>query len=97
MLIYEWTIKGNRICGFIEGSTRYPDGTYIETSEMITAAFDGSLFLIRTENSLYECEADEFQGSEEELETFIRRIAHDDTKDQTRQIKGNQSQINGTS
>ncbi len=89
MLIYEWMLKGKRVCGFIEGSSRYPDGTYIETSEVITAAYDGTLFLIRTENSLYECEAAEFQGSKEELDAFVRWIAHENTKDNTRQISAN--------
>ncbi|MBR0398072.1 MAG: hypothetical protein IJI10_07350 [Eubacterium sp.] len=85
MVIYEWNLKDRRICGFIEGSDRYPDGTYVETSDIISAAFDGSLFLVRTENSLYECEADDFCGTEEELEAFIKRIARENTKDTTRQ------------
>ena len=87
MLLYEWSLKGNRLAGFVEGSDRYPDGTYIETSEMMTAAFDGTIFLIRTGNSLYECEAEEFSGEEGELEAFIRKIAHENTKDNTRQIR----------
>ena len=87
MTIYEWSLEGKRICGFIEGSNRYPDGTYVETSDIISAAFDGNLFLIRTENSLYECEADEFCGIEAELEAFVRRIAHENTKDNTRALK----------
>ena len=86
MTIYEWNLKDRRICGYIEGSDRYPDGTYVETSDIISAAFDGSLFLVRTENSLYECEADEFCGTEEELAVFIRRITRENTKDNTRQI-----------
>ena len=86
MRIYAWTLKDKRICGYIEGSDRYADGTYVETSDMMSAAFDGVLFLIRTENSLYECEADEFRGSDEELKAFVRRIAHENTKDNTRQI-----------
>jgi len=87
MTIYEWNLKGRRICGYLEGSDRYPDGTYVETSDIISAAFDGALFLVRTENSLYECEADDYCGPEEELEAFIRKITRENTKDNTRAIK----------
>lgn len=87
MKLIRWLIKENRLCGAVVGSDRYSDHTYIETSEIKTAAFDGSDFLIKTANSVYECCADDFEGGEEALEQFILQIAQEIQRDSTRKIK----------
>ncbi len=87
MKLRQWRIMDKYLCGTVEESSRYPDGTYIETSEVVTAAFDGSLFLVRTENSLYECDAGDYTGTNDELEQFIKRIAEQQKRGTTRQLK----------
>jgi hypothetical protein len=87
MKLKKWNIREKYLCGTVMGSDRYPDGTYIETSEVVTAAFDGSLFLVRTENSLYECELDDYHGAEETLEAFIRTMSEQQKRGTTRQLK----------
>lgn len=86
MKLRQWSIREKYLCGTVEESSRYPDGTYIETSEVITAAFDGSLFLVRTENSLYECDTSDYSGTQEELDDFIQRIAEQQKRGTTRQM-----------
>lgn len=88
MKLTEWSIHVRNLCGTVEGSDRYEDGTYIETSEVVTAAFDGSLFLIRTQNSVYECSLDDYRGPEEVLTEFIRRLSEEEKRGMTKQVSG---------
>lgn len=70
MIIRDWKLAGKVLCGYVYGSDRYENGTYIHTSTIVTAAEDDGIFLIRTENSVYECHAEDYAGSNEALQIF---------------------------
>ena len=86
MRIQDWVIRQNKLCGYIVDSDVYPDDSYIETSEIVTAAADQDTLLIRTANSIYECRISEFGGRDRDLDAFLERIIAEAQKDQTRQI-----------
>ncbi len=77
MRLKKWNIESEQISGYLSGSDRYPDGTYIKTSRVITAVYDGELLLIKTQNSVYECYEKDFVGDPEQLLIFIRVFAED--------------------
>lgn len=79
MRLKKWNIDLNEetITGLVSGSRRYPDGTGIRTSRVIAAAFDGDVYLIRTQNSTYECFENDFVGDPETLLIFNRTIVDD--------------------
>ncbi len=77
MRLKKWTIQAERISGYISGSDRYPDGTYIKTSRIVAAAYDGEVLLVRTQNSVYECHEKDYIGDPEQLLIFIRIFAED--------------------
>ncbi|MDO4616156.1 MAG: hypothetical protein Q4B03_01705 [Lachnospiraceae bacterium] len=79
MRLTNWEIGRDleTIRGQITGSTLYPDGTNIETSRIMAAAYDGELLLIKTKNSVYECSSEDYTGVEETLLTFLRTINKD--------------------
>ncbi|HAJ74456.1 MAG TPA: hypothetical protein DCM49_06660 [Lachnospiraceae bacterium] len=86
MRIQDWVVRRNKLCGYIVDSDLYPDDSYIETSEIVTAAADADTLLIRTANSVYECRISEYGGREKDLEEFLLKIAADSMVDSTRQI-----------
>ena len=86
MRIQDWVVRNNKLCGYITDSEYYPDGSYIETSEIMTAAADADTLLIRTANSVYECRISEFGGRDRDLEAFLAEIIQQADKDRTRQI-----------
>ena len=51
MRLKNWTIQDDTISGYIYNSRRYPDGTYVRTSRIIAAAYDGEMLLVHTQNS----------------------------------------------
>ncbi len=77
MRLKNWTVQSEQISGYITGSDRYPDGTYIRTSRVITAVYDGEMLLVKTQNSVYECYEADYQGDPEQLLIFIRIFAED--------------------
>lgn len=85
MEVRKWVIKNNQLSGYVYGSPRYEDGTPIHTSPIVTAAVDDGLFLIRTENSVYECFGVEYAGEEADLNQFIEWCREGD-RQTTRQI-----------
>ncbi|WP_274940364.1 hypothetical protein [Chordicoccus furentiruminis] len=84
MQLKEWKIDGETISGRVCGSSRYPDGTVIQTSRVIAAAFDGELYLISTKNSTYECYERDYIGPAAELRVFNQEMIDD--MGRTRQI-----------
>ena len=52
MRLKNWTIQDDTISGYIYNSRRYPDGTYVRTSRIIAAAYDGEMLLVHTQNSI---------------------------------------------
>lgn len=77
MKLKRWTIHEEQISGYVEGSRRYRDGTYIKTSRVVAAVYDGQTLLIRTQNSIYECDKSDYVGDPEQLLIFIRVYAED--------------------
>lgn len=71
MIVRDWKIKDNMLMGAVYGSSRYENGTRIHTSAIVTAAVDEGVFLIRTENSVYECHGEDYIGTEEDLNRFM--------------------------
>ncbi len=77
MRLKNWSIQSEQISGYISGSDRYPDGTYLKTSRVVTAAYDGEVLLVRTQNSVYECYTEDYTGDPKQLLIFIRIFAED--------------------
>lgn len=77
MKLKKWKIQSEQISGCVVGSPRYPDGTYIKTSRVIAAAYDGQTLLVRTQNSLYECDKKDYVGDPEQFLIFVRIFAED--------------------
>lgn len=78
MKLANWNMERHELLGDVYGSRRYPDGTYIHTSPVVTAVYDDGLFLFRTENSVYECRATDFAGTEVELNLLIENAVQSD-------------------
>ena len=78
MRLKNWTIQDDTISGYIYNSRRYPDGTYVRTSRIIAAAYDGEMLLVHTQNSVYECHESDYKGDPAKLLAFIRTMADDD-------------------
>lgn len=77
MRIKNWILENDRISGYLFGSSRYPDGTYVKTSMIIAAAYDGEMLLLHTRNSVYECHVGDYKGDAGVLNEFIRTMAED--------------------
>nr|WP_027872074.1 hypothetical protein [[Eubacterium] cellulosolvens] len=80
MKLQTWKVMNNELIGRVYGSGVYDDATLIHTSPLIASVYDDGLFLFRTENSVYECMASEFDGSDAELNILI-----ENSKDADRQ------------
>lgn len=77
MRLKRWNIVNDTVCGLLFGSSRYPNGTKIRTSQVVAAAYDGEILLVKTQNSVYECYEKDYIGSEEQLLIFIRAMVED--------------------
>ncbi len=79
MRLKKWDIGRDleTIRGQITGSSQYPDGTSVETSRIMAAAYDGEIFLIKTKHSVYECDERDYIGDPEQLLIFIRTTVND--------------------
>ncbi len=88
MKLTNWEIGRDlqTIRGQITGSMHYPDGTKIETSRIMAAAYDGEILLVKTKNSVYECDKEDYIGDEVMFNTFIRHM-NSNTGSSTKVIK----------
>ncbi len=88
MKLTHWEIGSDyqTVRGQITGSMHYPDGTKIETSRIMAAAYDGDILLIKTKNSVYECDRVDYLGDPDQLETFVHRL-NSNTGSSTKVIK----------
>lgn len=87
MRLKNWNIGDETINGYVSGSSKYPDGTFVETSRVMAAAYDGELYLISTQNSTYECYEKDYAGDPEKLLIFARTMVED--RSGTREINLN--------
>jgi len=83
MRIYNWQIIAGRICGYLPADRRYPNGAYVETSRIVSAAGDDDVVLIKTRNTIYECRMIDYKGSKTDLEEFLRKMRQDRDIDDT--------------
>jgi hypothetical protein len=67
MTLKNWQVDHNTLYGNAFDHPKYSNGTYVHTSQIISAAYDDGIFLFRTENSVYECHSQSFSGSNVEL------------------------------
>ncbi len=79
MRLKKWNVDlgAETITGLVSGSRKYPDGTGIRTSRVLAAAYDGDVYLIRTQNSTYECWEKDYIGEPENLLIFNRTMVDD--------------------
>ena len=71
MKLQAWKVMNNELSGRVYGSDVYDDNTLVHTSPLIASVYDDGLFLFRTENSVYECTAEEFDGTDVELNILM--------------------------
>jgi hypothetical protein len=87
MKLQAWKVMNHELIGRVYGSGRYEDDTLIHTSPLITSVYDDGLFLFRTENSVYECTAADFAGTDVELNILIEN-SRDQERQATAKIEG---------
>jgi hypothetical protein len=83
MRLRSWKMIQKDLVGSVSGSRKYDDGTFIHTSPVISMAYDDGLFMMRTENSIYECDVQDFIGTEVELNLLIENAEHHDRQTTT--------------